>query len=94
MTSSRRSRNSKRRKVLISWVWGSGNLIQTLLKNASGRSDALWIYPLTIGSGKKLFADGTRAEKFKLVESKISKTGVILATYEPAGPLQPGSMMP
>ena len=57
---------------------GSGNLIQTLLKNRFIDRMQLWIYPLTIGSGKRLFTDGTLAEKFKLVESKISSSGVVL----------------
>ena len=70
------------------WVWGSGNLIQTLLKNNLIDRMHLWIYPITIGSGKKLFAEGTQPEMFTLVESYISKTGVILATYEPAGALK------
>lgn len=72
------------------WVWGSGNLIQTLLKHDLVDRMHLWIYPLTIGSGKRLFADGTQAEKFKLIESKVSSTGVILATYEPAGDFKTG----
>ncbi len=74
------------------WVWGSGNLIQTLLEHHLVDRMHLWIYPLTIGSGKRLFASGTQAEQFKLVESKISSTGVILATYEPAGGFKPGRM--
>jgi dihydrofolate reductase len=72
------------------WVWGSGNLIQTLLKHHLIDRMHVWIYPITIGSGKKLFTDGTQAEKFNLIESKISNTGVILATYEPAGDFKPG----
>jgi dihydrofolate reductase len=74
------------------WVWGSGNLIQTLLKEHLIDRMHLWIYPITIGTGKRLFAEGTQLEGFKLVGSKISKTGVILATYEPAGPLRVGSL--
>jgi dihydrofolate reductase len=65
------------------WVWGSGNLIQTLLKHNLIDRMHLWIYPLTIGSGKRLFEEGTGPQKFNLVESKISTSGVILATYEP-----------
>jgi dihydrofolate reductase len=75
------------------WVWGSGNLIQTLLKHHLIDRMHLWIYPITIGYGKRLFAEGTQAEGFKLVDSKISKTGVIIATYKPAGPLKTGSMV-
>ncbi len=74
------------------WVWGSGDLVQTLLKNNLIDRIELWIYPLTIGSGKKFFAEGTQAKTFKLVESKISSTGVILATYEPSGPLVTGTI--
>jgi dihydrofolate reductase len=70
------------------WVWGSGNLIQTLLKNHLIDQMQLWIYPMTIGSGKRLFAEGTQPENFKLVNSHISTTGVICATYEPSGPLK------
>ncbi len=70
------------------WVWGSGNLIQTLLKHHLLDRMHLFIYPITIGTGKRLFAEGTQPENFKLVDSKISTTGVIFATYEPAGPLK------
>lgn len=69
-------------------VWGSGNLIQTLLANHLIDQMQVWIYPITIGKGKRLFADGTQPENFKLVDAKISATGVIVATYEPAGPLK------
>jgi dihydrofolate reductase len=70
------------------WVWGSGNLIQTLLKYDLIDRMHLWIHPITIGSGKRLFAEGTRAQNFKLVDSKIGTTGLIFATYEPAEPLK------
>lgn len=74
------------------WVWGSGNLIQTLLKHHLIDRMHLWIYPITLGSGKRLLAEGTQAEQLKLVSSKTSTTGVIIATYEPAGPLKTGSV--
>ncbi len=70
------------------WVWGSGNLIQTLLKHHLIDRMHLWIYPITIGNGKRLFAEGTQPENFKLIDSKISTTGAIIATYEPAGELK------
>ena len=50
------------------------------------------IFPVTVGSGKRLFAEGTQAEGFKLIDSKIATTGVIIATYEPAGTLRTGSV--
>ncbi len=71
------------------WVWGSGDLIQTLLKNHLIDRMHLWVHPITIGTGKRLFAEGTQAENWKLVDSKIGKTGIILATYEPINPLKP-----
>ncbi|MDE1865800.1 MAG: dihydrofolate reductase [Candidatus Micrarchaeota archaeon] len=74
------------------WVWGSSNLIQTLLKNHLIDRMYIWIYPVTIGKGKKLFAEGTQPEGFKLVEAKPCSSGVIIATYEPAGELKPGTV--
>ena len=50
----------------------------------------LWIYPITIGTGKRLFAEGTQPQNFKLVDSKVAKTGLIKATYEPGGELKTG----
>jgi len=70
-------------------VWGSGNLIQTLLKHHLIDRMHIWTYPVTIGTGKKLFAEGTQAERFKLVDAKITTIGVIVATYEPSTPLKP-----
>ena len=73
------------------WVWGSGNLIQTLLRHNLIDRMHIWTHPVTIGTGKKLFAKGTQPQSFKLVDSKISTKGVIFATYEPAGELRTGS---
>jgi dihydrofolate reductase len=72
------------------WVWGSGNLIQTLLKHDLIDRMHLWIHPITIGTGKRLFAEGTQPKNFKVVDSKIGTTGLIFATYEPAGELKKG----
>jgi hypothetical protein len=47
-----------------------------------------------VGSGKRLFAEGAQAEGFKLIESKSSTTGVIIATYESIGALKTGSFQP
>ncbi len=68
-------------------VWGSGNLIQTLLKH--DLVDAFWlmIYPITLGSGKRLFADGTIPAAFKVTESKVTPSGVIVVNYERASVL-------
>ncbi len=66
-------------------VYGSANLVQTLMKHDV--VDAFWlkIYPLTLGSGKQLFAEGTIPAAFKVTESTVSSTGVILVNYERAG---------
>ncbi len=65
-------------------VWGSGHLIQTLLKH--DLVDVFWlmIYPLTLGSGKRLFGDGTIPMAFKVTESTVTPKGVIIANYERA----------
>lgn len=72
-------------------VWGSGNLLQTLIKH--DLIDVFWlmIYPLTLGSGKRLFADGTIPAAFKLTENIVGSTGVIVASYERAGAVATGS---
>jgi len=72
-------------------VWGSGNLVQTLLKN--DLVDELWlkIFPITLGSGKRLFADGAIPAAFKLTDSKVSPSGVIIANYERTGEVETGS---
>jgi dihydrofolate reductase len=54
----------------------------------------LWVFPLVIGSGKRLFADGTIPAGLKLVDSKVSTTGVVIGTYEPAGEIVTGSFAP
>lgn len=68
-------------------VWGSGNLLQTLFKH--DLVDVLWlmIYPITLGNGKRLFADGTIPTAFKLTESNITSKGVIIVNYERASTL-------
>jgi dihydrofolate reductase len=73
------------------WVHGSGNLIQTLLANHLIDRMIIWTFPVTVGTGKRLFAEGTQAEGLKLIDSKTSTTGVVIATYEPAGALKTGS---
>ena len=73
-------------------VYGSANLLQTLLKN--DLVDALWlkIYPITLGTGKRLFADGTIPAAFKATESQVTSTGVIIVNYERSGALTTGSL--
>ena len=72
-------------------VHGSGNLAQTLIRHGLVDEYHLWVFPLVLGSGKRLFADGTIPAALKLVDSKISTTGVFMGTYEPAGEVVTGS---
>ncbi|MGI8419106.1 MAG: dihydrofolate reductase family protein [Candidatus Levyibacteriota bacterium] len=69
-------------------VWGSGNLIQTLLRHNLIDRMHIWTFPVTLGTGKKLFAEGTQPERLKQIDAKITTTGVIFATYEPSEPLK------
>jgi dihydrofolate reductase len=73
-------------------VWGSGTLIQTLLTEKLVDRMHVWTHPVTIGSGKRLFADGTRSATWKLVKSRVGASGVIIATYERAGELVTGTI--
>jgi dihydrofolate reductase len=72
-------------------VHGSGNLIQTLLRHQLIDEFRLWTFPLVVGSGKRLFSDGTIPAGLKLVDNQLSTTGVTIATYVPAGEIVTGS---
>ncbi len=63
-------------------VWGSSNLIQTLIKHDLIDEFWLMIYPITLGVGKRLFTDGTIPATFKVTESKVTPKGVIIVNYE------------
>jgi dihydrofolate reductase len=73
-------------------VWGSGKLIQLLLKH--DLVDELWlsIHPLTLGDGKKLFENGAIPAAFSLTESVATPSGVIIATYSRAGEVKTGTV--
>src|SRR6185436_14701790 len=72
-------------------VWGSSKLTQLLLKH--DLVDELWlkIHPLILGKGKKLFDDGSIPAAFKLTESTVTSTGVIIANYKRAGKVKTGT---
>lgn len=72
-------------------VHGSSELIQTLLKHDLVDEFRLKIFPVTIGNGKKLFGDGTIPASFKLIQSRVSTTGVIAASYVRDGGIKTGS---
>jgi len=73
-------------------IWGSGNLIQTLLQN--DLIDELWlkIFPLTLGKGKKLLGNGTIPTAFTLIESTVTPSGVICTNYKRAGKVKTGTV--
>jgi dihydrofolate reductase len=72
-------------------VHGSANLIQTLLAHNLVDQFRLWVFPVVIGSGKRLFADGTMPSGLRLVDHKVSTTGVVMGTWEPAGEIVTGT---
>ena len=75
-------------------VHGSANLIQALLQHDLIDEFRLWIFPVVLGKGKRLFAEDTTLAGLRLVDSKTSTTGVIVATYERAGEVSHGSFAP
>jgi len=73
-------------------VWGSGKLVQLLLKNDLVDELRLKIHPLTLGRGKKLFDNGTIPAAFALTESILTPGGVIIAHYQRAGKVKTGTI--
>jgi dihydrofolate reductase len=73
-------------------VWGSGKLIQLLLKNDLVDELRLKIHPLTLGKGKKLFDNGVIPAAFTLIESIVTPSGVIIANYKRAGKVKTGTV--
>jgi dihydrofolate reductase len=73
-------------------VWGSGKLIQLLLKNDLVDELRLKIHPLTLGKGKKLFDNGAIPAAFTLIESIVTPSGVIIANYQRAGKVKTGTV--
>jgi dihydrofolate reductase len=72
-------------------VYGSSDLLQTLLRSGLIDEFRLWVFPVIAGSGKRLFGDGAVPAGLSLVSSSTSTSGVIVATYEPEGEIRKGS---
>src|SRR5688572_13113705 len=68
-------------------IWGSGELLQTLIAADLVDEFRIWVFPLVLGQGKRLFENGVPPRGLTLVESRRTPTGVLLSTYRPAGPL-------
>lgn len=73
-------------------VWGSSKLVQLLLANDLVDELCLMTYPIILGQGKKLFADGATPRTFTLTESHVGKTGAIAGRYTRAGEVQTGTV--
>ena len=73
-------------------VWGSGKLIQLLLKNDLVDELRLKIHPLTLGKGKKLFDNGAIPAAFTLIDSTVTPSGVIIANYKRARKVKTGTV--
>ncbi|ACB75543.1 dihydrofolate reductase family protein [Opitutus terrae] len=73
-------------------VWGSGALLQMLMSADLVGEHRLWVFPLVLGSGKRLFEAGVPPRRMALVETRSTPSGVLLNTYRPAGPVKTGSV--
>lgn len=72
-------------------VWGSSTLTPVLLEHGLADEMLLLVFPVLLGTGKRLFSDGTPPRELALVSTKAVPSGVIISTYRPSGPLRTGS---
>jgi dihydrofolate reductase len=73
-------------------MWGSGNLLQTLLQHQLVDLFRLMTFPLVLGSGRRLFNHGILPATMRPVELTVTDLGIVIGTYEPAGPVDHGEM--
>jgi dihydrofolate reductase len=73
-------------------IWGSSVLLQALIAAELVDEFRVWVYPLVLGTGKRLFEPGVPPRGLTLVQSRKASNGVLLNTYRPAGPLPKGSL--
>ena len=71
-------------------LWGSSTLTSTLLEHGLADEVMLLVYPVLVGTGKRFFAQGTPARSLELVSTQTTPTGIIVSTYNVAGPLKTG----
>jgi dihydrofolate reductase len=69
-------------------LWGSSTLTSTLLEHGLADELVLFVYPVLLGKGKRLFADGTPPRVFELASSKALASGIVMQAYKAAGPLK------
>lgn len=75
-------------------IWGSSELLQTLIAAELVDEFRVWVFPLVLGKGKRLFENGVPPRGLTLVEARSAPKGVLFNTYRPAGPLPGGSLAP
>jgi dihydrofolate reductase len=73
-------------------VWGSSKLLQTLIAADLVDEYRMWVSPVVLGKGKRLFENGVPPRALTLVETRNTPKGVLINTYCPAGPVKPGSL--
>jgi dihydrofolate reductase len=73
-------------------VWGSSTLTTVLLEHGLADELLLLVFPVLLGTGKRIFSDGTPPRELALVSTKAVSSGVIISTYRPSGPLRTGTM--
>ena len=73
-------------------IWGSGQLLQTLLQHELVDRFRLMTFPVVLGSGHRLFRDGALPVTMRRVDLTVTDLGIVLGTYEPAGPVRHGQM--
>jgi dihydrofolate reductase len=73
-------------------IWGSSELLQTLIAAELIDEYHIWVFPLVLGEGKRLFENGVPPRGLDLVETRSTPKGVLINTYRPAGPVKPGSL--
>jgi dihydrofolate reductase len=73
-------------------IWGSGQLLRTLFQHGLVDRFRLMTYPVVVGSGRRLFNDGSPPTTMRPVDLTVTDLGIIIGTYEPAGPLRHGQM--
>jgi len=72
-------------------VWGSSTLTPVLLEHGLADEVMLLVFPVLLGTGKRIFSEGTPPRELALVSTKAVDSGVIISTYRPSGPLRTGS---
>ena len=73
-------------------VHGSSNLLQTLLRHDLVDALRIWLFPVVLGTGKRLFGEGAIPRSFRLVETQLNTTGAVLHVYERTGDLKYGEV--